>query len=239
MMKSGHSVRLRYGNLFPSGWKSFFNRTQMANKHICQWKSHQLRPFDPNIHPSRDNTLHNSEPTCSSRGLHYFSTSQLECPFLLYCLLLKPKAFLGGLQSPGWITWSLWTCWSLPFLTRIMWMICSHLMCFLEISRVKGTNLQILRPMLFFLPIKVILFFFLESTSVCHICWHPWETSKNIKGNSTFCLVHVFIGFPRIKKKKRNILKNRFCFGIYFTVNVKVTNYNLTDRKQSFLFPTK
>lgn len=46
--------------------------------------------------PPKDNKLHNSKPTCSSRLCH-FSASQLEWSFLLYCLLLKPRAWL-----PGW-----------------------------------------------------------------------------------------------------------------------------------------
>lgn len=49
-------------------------------------------PFDPNIHPPRTT---NCLTTCSSRLCH-FSASQLEWSFLLYCLLLRPWAWLPG-----------------------------------------------------------------------------------------------------------------------------------------------
>lgn len=53
---------------------------------------HQNNPYP---HPPKDNILHNSKTTCSSRLCH-FSASQLEWSFLLCCLLLKPQAWLAG-----------------------------------------------------------------------------------------------------------------------------------------------
>lgn len=50
--------------------------------------------------PPKDNKLHNSKPTCSSRLCH-FSASQLEWSFLLHCLLLKPRAWLPGCRPTG------------------------------------------------------------------------------------------------------------------------------------------
>lgn len=51
--------------------------------------------FHPNICTPKGSKLHNSKPTCSSRLCH-FSSSQLKWSFLLYCLLLKPRAWLTG-----------------------------------------------------------------------------------------------------------------------------------------------
>lgn len=56
--------------------------------------------------PSKDNILHDSEPTCSGRLCH-FSASQLEWSFLLGCVYAEATSVATRRpKPPGWMTWT-------------------------------------------------------------------------------------------------------------------------------------
>lgn len=63
----------------------------MANMHV----SVEIPIIDAPSSSPKGSILHNSKPTCFSMPCH-FPASQLEWSFLLYCVLLKPQAWLPG-----------------------------------------------------------------------------------------------------------------------------------------------
>lgn len=79
--------------LLPLGAGTLFNQAQMANKHICQWKSHKLTPSHQNIY----NKQHNSWPTRSSRLCHVSENGGTA----RFCSAARCRSHERGYQAAG------------------------------------------------------------------------------------------------------------------------------------------